>query len=362
MRQLIKTQHGSITIYDPEKALQTIAIAEIGEKHWARAKDATQLFEAIETKIRAQAEYVVWRDHVVPHGGVNQHNKRKIAAPKSSLPAADPGDVTAHRWRQRLCRKNGQGTEIDEQKLAAALNDARLRSVRICEQQNVGVIRGTQGTGEFERYTPRQYIEAAREVLGVIDLDPATCAAAQKWIGAKKFYTAETNGLAQQWHGNVWLNPPYHRELAPRFIEKLIVELTLGRVEAAIMLTNNCTDTDWFDVALRACASICFTRGRIEFIKPDGDVTGPGPTQGQAFFYFGKDIGRFEAVFCAIGSCLRPSRCSASWGGRENSRPNRKSEQNLRLGHGHPTHSVHQGRRRPAEQTHLAQHGRLVEA
>jgi hypothetical protein len=31
--------------------------------------------------------------------------QRSISAPKSLLPAADPGDVISHRWRKRLCRK-----------------------------------------------------------------------------------------------------------------------------------------------------------------------------------------------------------------------------------------------------------------
>ena len=30
---------------------------------------------------------------------------------------------------------------------------------------DVGTVRGTEGTGEFERYTPSRYIELAREVL-----------------------------------------------------------------------------------------------------------------------------------------------------------------------------------------------------
>jgi hypothetical protein len=43
------------------------------------------------------------------------------------------------------------------------------------------------GTGENEWYTPKQYIEAARKVLGEIDLDPATSEKAQETIGAKCF-------------------------------------------------------------------------------------------------------------------------------------------------------------------------------
>jgi hypothetical protein len=32
--------------------------------------------------------------------------KKPIAEPKSALPAADPGDVVAHRWRKRFTVKD----------------------------------------------------------------------------------------------------------------------------------------------------------------------------------------------------------------------------------------------------------------
>lgn len=321
MSSLTRKANKSIIIYDPEKGLKTIAVAQAGEKHWARAKDATKLFGAIETKLWAQADYVVWRDGTVVPSQKNPllRGKRKagITVPKSPLPAADPGDVTAHRWRTAFCAKNGDVTEIDEEKLAVALNDARLRCARVCEQHSKGTERGTGGTGEFERYTPEQYIEAARKVLRRIDLDPATTHQAQKTVQAEQFFTAKDDGLAQEWHGNVWLNPPYHRELAPKFISKLVDEFTAGRVKAAILLTNNSTDTDWFITAISACAGICFTHGRINFHVPSGpDVL---PTQGQAFFYFGDNVQRFEDVFCVIGPCMRPSReyAEASNGNKE---------------------------------------------
>jgi hypothetical protein len=72
-------------------------------------------------------------------------------------------------------------------------------------------IRGTFGTGEVEWYTPREYVDAAREVLGAIDLDPATSAVAQRTIQASRFFTREDDGLQHEWHGRVWLNPPYAR-------------------------------------------------------------------------------------------------------------------------------------------------------
>ena len=46
-----------------------------------------------------------------------------------------------------------------------------------------------------EWYTPHKYIEAAREVLGEIDLDPASCAFANQVVKAKQFFTKRREWL-----------------------------------------------------------------------------------------------------------------------------------------------------------------------
>jgi ParB family chromosome partitioning protein len=160
--------------------------------------------------------------------------------------------------------------------------------------------RGTGGTGEYERYTPGQYMEMARTVMGTIDLDPASCDVAQRIVRATAFFTEKEDGLLQEWNGNVWLNPSYHRDLGPQFVSKLVYELSTGRVTQAIMLTNNSTDTDWFREAMSACQAICFVKGRIPFLDRDG-VPELNPTQGQTFFYYGADLERFSSEFCKIG-------------------------------------------------------------
>jgi phage N-6-adenine-methyltransferase len=156
------------------------------------------------------------------------------------------------------------------------------------------------GTGENEWYTPAEYIEAARAVLGDIDLDPASSEVAQRTIKANRIFTIENDGLKQEWHGRAWLNPPYSRDRIGDFVSKLLTEYDAGRVDAAIMLTNNCTDSSWFQKAGTRAAAICFPRTRIKFIDPDGNESTANP-QGQAFFYYGDNVPEFEKRFAAFG-------------------------------------------------------------
>lgn len=160
-------------------------------------------------------------------------------------------------------------------------------------------VRGTLGTGENEWYTPIEFIEAARDVLGDFDLDPASSDAAQEDVRASRFFSIETNGLEQEWNGRVWLNPPYAQPAISHFAEKMVAEVQSGRVTSAIMLTHNYTDTAWFQRLANAATAICFTRGRVRFVSPSGELA--APTQGQAFFYFGSDLRGFSGRFRDVG-------------------------------------------------------------
>lgn len=157
----------------------------------------------------------------------------------------------------------------------------------------------TKHTGDPESYTPGQYIEAARLVMGEIDLDPASNDLAQETVQALKWYDEENNGLLQPWHGRVFLNPPYSYPSVEYFVLKLLEEYEAARVSAAILLTNDNSDTKWWHAAARAAGGVCHTLGRINFYKSDGEIT--QPTNGQSFFYFGDDSKRFHEIFSEFG-------------------------------------------------------------
>jgi phage N-6-adenine-methyltransferase len=163
-----------------------------------------------------------------------------------------------------------------------------------------------RNTGNNEWYTPAEDIARARKVLGKIELDPASSDIAQETVKAERYYTKEQDGLAQEWGGNVWMNPPYAKGDIEPFVAKLVAEYLAGNVKAAIMLTNNSADTEWFHKAAAHATAICLTRGRIKFEDPNSDRA--APLQGQAFFYFGPHVKKFASMYATAGAVVVPYR------------------------------------------------------
>ena len=157
-------------------------------------------------------------------------------------------------------------------------------------------------TGDEESYTPEEYIQAARLVMGSIDLDPASNDLAQKTIQAARFFTVKDDGLTKPWAGNVWLNPPYTARVINLFVGKLCQHFNAGEVTSAVLLTNNNTDTAWWHEAMQSAAAVCFTAGRVNFYKPNGGKS--SPTNGQTFFYFGRHLDAFRREFAQHGMIM----------------------------------------------------------
>ena len=165
-------------------------------------------------------------------------------------------------------------------------------------------------TGDYEWYTPQKIVRLVRQTLGVIDVDPASCAAAQEVIQARTFYTVEDDGLRHPWHGTVFLNPPYKMPEVARFVGKLLEELAAGHTTAAILLVNAATETDWFQTMAPRANALCFPDGRLHFSHATHN--GESPCHGQAILYFGSHVARFCEVFAAMGVLLQVLRAKAA--------------------------------------------------
>jgi phage N-6-adenine-methyltransferase len=134
-----------------------------------------------------------------------------------------------------------------------------------------------------EWYTPAGIIQS----LGEFDLDPASSEEAYRQNrSAKQFYTAEEDGLKQDWNGRVWFNPPYSNPLIQQFLSRMAehnngIALVFAKVEAK-----------WFhDIVLRHATAIKFLYDRVRFFRPDG-TRGLQPRNGSMLIAYGTENAR----------------------------------------------------------------------
>jgi len=150
-----------------------------------------------------------------------------------------------------------------------------------------------------EYYTPTYIVDPARQVLGTIDLDPASCASAQRVIQAEAYFTKADDGLSAPWYGTLWLNPPYSNPFP--WIEKLFAEYNAGRVTAAMVLVNTANSPKWARLLWQSQGSVCLLSSRLKFWRTD-KPEGKGFDRDQMIWYIGPNANKFRQVFAAYGA------------------------------------------------------------
>jgi hypothetical protein len=108
--------------------------------------------------------------------------------------------------------------------------------------------------------TPRGVLKA----LGQFDLDPCAAPEPRPWPTATRHITLPEDGLAAEWEGRVWCNPPFGRHTAA-WLERM------ARHGNGIALAFARTDTAMFQQWVWPCADLVFfVAGRPKFCLPDG--------------------------------------------------------------------------------------------
>jgi len=125
-----------------------------------------------------------------------------------------------------------------------------------------------QDSGEFEYFTPIEIVNAAREVMGSIDLDPFSSSTANMEIKADLFF--DMDGLDHNWHGNIWMNHPFSRKMNKPCIEKLIFQYGKYNIEQACCITYASTSEKWFQPLLDFPQ--CYLSPRTNYFLPDGSL------------------------------------------------------------------------------------------
>jgi hypothetical protein len=175
-----------------------------------------------------------------------------------------------------------------------------------------------QFSGDSESYTPPDLAEAVRAVLGRIDLDPASCQAANEVVRAGRYFTVTDDGLSQSWRGRVYCNPPGGRHgnesRQGLFWDKLVAEYEGGRVEAAVFLGFN---LDILQVGRRSAVApqrfphAALSQG-VKFLRPSPEAvrperTAPNPSVIILLTRDRATLERFRLEFGRLGTVTVPS-------------------------------------------------------
>jgi ParB family chromosome partitioning protein len=162
-----------------------------------------------------------------------------------------------------------------------------------------------------EWYTPANVVEAARAVMGEIDMDPASCFEANKVVRAFRYFDEVTDGLAQRWAGRVFLNPPGGRGSAAKWWKRLEGDWVRGFVDEAVFVGFNLEILRTGQDGRSGPASypFCIPSKRLKF---HGGGGADRPTHANVLVYLPPDedterkIALFKEHFAPIGQCVVP--------------------------------------------------------
>lgn len=256
--------------------------------------------------VRETAEIVgISKSEVSNLSQMRQNGQSESPQPEPIPPQQEPTKpksepIILDKQGVEITPKTEEEYQEELRKEAIAQAKAKLNEEAVLERaKEKSIPHVARNTGESEWYTPPEYIAAATEVLGEIDLDPASCERANTIVKAKQFYSIENDGLTKEWKGKVWMNPPYSAQLIKQFSEKFAASIENGAVTKGIVLVNNATEKEWFQRLVFFSSVIVFPSGRIRFL--DSNMKTGAPLQGQAILYAGKNPERFIQAFGRFG-------------------------------------------------------------
>jgi ParB family transcriptional regulator, chromosome partitioning protein len=155
-------------------------------------------------------------------------------------------------------------------------------------------------------YTPIEIINKVKKVFGgEIDLDPASCAEANKVVGALDFYDEQQNGLTKNWFGNVFLNPPYSSPLIGHFCEKSVNEWFINHTKSTIILLKEGATNAWFRPLRNQIT--CYLDQRVKFVDGTTGKVCEHPRSGHCMVYLGENKNKFVEIMSENGFAYFPN-------------------------------------------------------
>ena len=204
-------------------------------------------------------------------------------------------------WLKRHCRHVSPRVAQHYMRIARQWTELMAKTKRDSHLPLREALRLLPTRSSVEWYSPADLVEAAREVMGGIDLDPASSLIANETVKATRYFTIDNDGLQHNWPGRVWLNPPYAGQ-AGAFVRRLLDQFNEHITTAAVLLISAVpTGSSWFQPLLRGWP-ICFV-GRVCYLSPRGVKT--PSINASAVVYLGPEPERFAEVFERRGPVLR---------------------------------------------------------
>ena len=108
--------------------------------------------------------------------------------------------------------------------------------------------------------TPQYFFEKLNKKYK-FDLDAAASDENHK---TEKYFTEKNSALDNEWHGNVFVNPPYGRKIGD-FVKKAYEEHLRDSDRFVVMLIPARTDTQYWHNYIQGKATVKFIKGRLKF-------------------------------------------------------------------------------------------------
>jgi phage N-6-adenine-methyltransferase len=154
------------------------------------------------------------------------------------------------------------------------------------------VNRGMFSSASDEWETPREFFDAVNAVFR-FTLD--VCATRDN-AKCERYFTKKENGLACNWSGVCWMNPPYGREISSWVKKAYESSLYAGTVVVCLLPVR--TDTAWWHgYVIPHAESVNFIRGRLRF-----SGRGPAPFPSALVVFGHPQIGDGETAACETHS------------------------------------------------------------
>ena len=235
-----------------------VVLAELSEAGVSHARDISGRALDAMASVPEGERVAVYTEAVALAGGTpTAAHVREASEGRRASFFDDPGAVSA--WKASA-PPAAEPEDLDEEDDWASVLGASTAATAPPAQSGVAVgnaggepLQGGAPATKLddEAYSPEWLADLAREAFGgSIHLDPFSCARAQHFIRANRYFTKDQNAFVQDWAqpngepSNVFFNPPF--SLMGLAVAEMHKRIDAGEVAQVFVVSKHKTDTEWW--------------------------------------------------------------------------------------------------------------------